>query len=128
MAFTAISDRDVIIADNTGICNYIASGTILRGQAVEVVEDTYVIATDSKPSRGFVGVAIDSKTAGYPIGVWNPGNIVWGRASGTGVAAGDRVVATVNGEFQDEIGGSGAIGLSLTTQATADGLIKVLLY
>ena len=136
MAFTAITSEDICVQEGTGAFTYMASGTILAGQAVEVLTNEvsgtsnlrYVIATDSKPAHGFVGVADTSESKGSMVAVWGPGNIVWGRASGTGVAAGDRVVATVNGEFQDEVGGSGAVGVALTTQGTADGMVQVLLY
>jgi len=127
MPFTAITDRDIVVGDGVGLQSFKASGTILRGQAVEIVEDGYVIATDSKPAKAFVGVAQDSATAGNMVGVWTPGNIVWSRASGTGIVAGDRLVATVNGLFQDEIGGSGARGIALSTQGTTLGVVKVLL-
>jgi len=134
MAFTAITDRDICIQEGTGAFKFLASGTILAGQAVEVVEGEYVIATDSKPANGFVGVADASKSKGDYIAVWGPGNIVWGRASGTSVGAGDLVVATNDGEFQpaSAVSGSGdfqhAHGVALTTQGTTDGVVKVLLY
>jgi len=136
MAFTALT-RDVCTQDGTGAFNFIASGAILAGQAVEVLASQvsgntdvrYVIAADSKPSHGFVGVADTTEAKGAMVAVYGPGNIVWSRASGTGVAAGDRLSATANGEFQDVTGASGnSIGIALTTQGTADGLIQILLY
>ena len=127
MAFTAITDRDICLQDGTGAFNFIASGTILKGQAVEIVAGDYVIATDSNPAHGFVGVADATKYKGSSLAVWGPGNIVWGRASGTGIAAGDPVQATVNGEFQDALVSSQQ-GVALTTQSTADGVVKILLY
>jgi len=135
MAFTAITSEDICTQEGTGAFNYIASGTILAGQAVEILASEvsgsnglrYVIATDSKPAHGFVGVADTSESKGSMVAVWGPGNIVWSRASGGSVAAGDRVVATVDGEFQDEVGGSGAVGVAITTQGTTDGMVQILL-
>ena len=125
MGFTAISDRDIGIQEGTFLFSYTASGTILRGQAVEVVDDMYVIAT---------GVAAYGASAGEPIAVYGPGNIVWGRVSGTSVTAGDPVVATVDGLFQpaNAVSGSGdfqhAHGVALDTQGTTLGLARILLY
>lgn len=135
MAFTAITSEDICVQEGTGAFTYMASGTILAGQAVEVLANEvsgtsnlrYVIATDSKPANGFVGVADTSESKGSMVAVWGPGNIIWGRASGTGVAAGDKLMATVDGEFQDWTG-SGAVGVALTTQGTTDGMVQVLLY
>jgi len=126
MAFTAINDRDVGIQEGTGWFNYTASGTILAGQAVEIVDFPYVIATDSNPAHGCVGVAAYGATAGGGVAVYGPGNIVWGRASGTAVAAGDPVCATVNGEWQDAPASSQQ-GIALATQGTADGVLEILL-
>ena len=135
MAFTAITTEDICSQEGTGAFNYIASGTILAGQAVEILDSEvsgstglrYVIATDSKPSHGFVGVADSSETKGSMISVWGPGNIVWSRASGTSITAGAPVQATVNGEFQ-VCPVSSQHGVALTTQGTADGMVQILLY
>ena len=134
MAFTAITDRDIGIQEGTMLFSYTASGTILRGQAVEIVNDMYVIATDSNPANGFVGVAAYGATAGDPIAVYGPGNIVWARVSGTSVTAGTPVVATVDGLFQPANAVSGATdyqhahGVALDTQGTSLGLARILLY
>jgi len=134
MAFTAITDRDICVQEGTGAFKFIASGAILAGQAVEVVEGEYVIPTDSKPANAFVGVADQTTSKGDAVAVYGPGNIVWGRASGTSVDAGDLVVATVDGEFQPANAVSGATdmqnahGIALTTQGTTDGVVKIMLY
>jgi len=132
MAFTAITDRDIGIQEGTFLFSYTASGTILRGQAVEVVDDMYVIATDSNPAEGFVGVAAYGASKGDPIAVYGPGNIVWGRVSGTSVTAGTQLEATVDGLFQPATPPSSAsvapVGVALDTQGTSLGLARILLY
>lgn len=132
MAFTAITDREICVQEGTLIWNYTASGTILRGQAVEIVDYPYVIATDSNPANGFIGVADANATAGGVVGVWGYGNIVYGRVSGTSVTAGAPVVACVNGEFRPyaltDLPPSGAHGIALQTQATTDGVCLIFLY
>ena len=132
MAFTAITDRDIGIQEGTFLFSYTASGTILRGQAVEVVDDMYVIATDSNPAEGFVGVAAYGASKGDPSAVYGPGNIVWGRVSGTSVTAGTQLEATVDGLFQPATPPSSAsvapVGVALDTQGTSLGLARILLY
>jgi len=132
MAFTAITDRDIGIQEGTFLFSYTASGTILRGQAVEVVDDMYVIATDSNPAEGFVGVAAYGASKGDPIAVYGAGNIVWGRVSGTSVTAGTQLEATVDGLFQPATPPSSAsvapVGVALDTQGTSLGLARILLY
>lgn len=134
MAFSAITDRDIGIQEGTMLFSFTASGNILRGQAVEVVDDMYVIATDSNPANGFVGVAAYGASKGDPIAVYGPGNIVWARVSGTSVTAGTPVVATVDGLFQpaNAVSGSGdfqhAHGVALDTQGTTLGLCRIMLY
>lgn len=132
MAFTAITDRDIGIQEGTMLFSFTASGTILRGQAVEVVDDMYVIATDSNPAEGFVGVAAYGASKGDPIAVYGPGNIVWGRVSGTSVTAGTQLEATVDGLFQPATAPSAAavapVGVALDTQGTTLGVCRILLY
>ena len=127
MAFTAITDREICVQEGTQMFNYYASGTILRGQAIEIVGDLYVIATDSNPAHGFVGVADCNASSGEPVGVWGPGNIVYGRVSGTSVTAGSPVQATVDGEFQ-VCPVSSQHGVALETQGTTDGVCLFLIY
>jgi len=131
MAFSAITG-DICTQETHGAFNCIASGTILAGQAVEVVAGNYVVASDSNPALGFFGVADMGKTKGQSINVWGPGSIIWTRASGTGVTAGAPVVAVVDGLFRayasTDLPPSGAVGVSLTTQGTTLGLIQVKLY
>lgn len=137
MAFTAITSEDICTQDGTGAFNFIASGAILAGQALEVLASQvsgttdlrWVIPTDTSPAQGFVGVADTTEAKGSMVAVWGPGNIVWGRASGTGIAAGDRLTGAVDGEFMDVTGASGnAVGVALTTQGTTDGMVQILLY
>ena len=130
MAFTAISTKDVCIQEGgVGGYNMIASGTILAGQAVEIVTYPYVIATDSNPALDFIGVAGESASSGEPVAVYGPGSIVYSRVSGASVAAGDELQATKDGEFADlAAAASGLVGIALETQATADGLCRILLF
>lgn len=130
MAFSTItsSKENVCQEEGTGTFNYTAYGTIVAGQAVEVsVDSEGVVAADSDPATGFVGVAEYDQTSGSKLAVWGPGNKVWSRASGT-VTTGDRVQACDGGYFRTQPSGNSVMHGVALSDASDDGVVEIMLY
>jgi len=122
MAFTAITDRSVVVQEGV-MMDFIASGTIKAGQGVEAVNGMKV-KVPTAWTEGFVGVAAYNADDGDQVLVYGPGSIVWTRASGTSVAAGKELGLYADGEFAPSSNGK---ALALDTQGSADGLFRILI-
>lgn len=128
MTFAAITE-DIIVEEGTFGMNFVASGTILGGEGVEVVGETtgYGRAKVKVASQDhgnylastscFIGVAGGPATDGNPVTVYPVGNKVTVRASGA-ITAGDAVKAVSKGFFKSQyLHASGAAhqGIALET-------------
>jgi len=139
MAFTSLEGTKIIVKEEgTNYMNFIASGTIVAGQAVKIAgaasgsDQAKVQEAGSTPESSFIGVAGFDVTSGNRVIVVVKGNKVWSRASGS-VSAGDIVTACDGGYFKTSTfgGGSGSgnilsHGIALS-DASDDGVLKILL-
>ena len=98
--------NDTILNDGTGAMNYVASGTIYRGQAVYACSDDKVMVTTSAANKcESIGIASINSTNNKTVGVYCYGNIV-------------RCCITTAGSPSTPIFG-GADGVLTTTQGNA---------
>jgi hypothetical protein len=139
MSFTAITE-DICKEEGTFMMNFLASGTILAGQSLEVCGETsgtgYAkVRVSSKDhgtykasSNGFIGVAAYSATDNNPIAVLPVGNKVTVRASGA-ITVGDTVKAVSKGYFQKQYlaaSGTRYQGIALETFTSDEAAIIML--
>jgi hypothetical protein len=87
MAFTAVT-KDIIVEEGTFTFNYVASGTVLAGQALCIasgstkVKKTNVDTSAGAGSVAFLGVAVYSAKDNELVAVAGPGNKVRSRVVG----------------------------------------------
>jgi len=127
---TTWPDDDIIVQEGTFAYDFIASGTIYAGQAVEPV-GTMQVRKVTTAYKG-IGVAAYDAADTTHVAVYGPGNIVRACASGTSCAVSKPLFASIEGKWQPLLSTawatvSGAIGIALDSQATADGSIRILL-
>ena len=116
MAFTAITTVDIPAQPGTKIYNLVASGAILKGQAVVMTDDNQV-GVPGGVTDMLIGIAAYSvTTAGDPIAIYGPCNLVNVRISGTDVAG--TMVGAHAGGFLHTSTYSGAV---ITKAATTKG-------
>ena len=127
--YTTWPTDDVIVQEGTFAFDFIASGTIYAGQAVEPI-GTMQVRKITNALGTFVGLAAYDATDTQHVAVYGPGNIVRACASGTSVTVGRSVIPNKEGKFR--IGAlyyaSGISAISLEAQATADGSVRLLLH
>jgi len=88
MSFTPIED-DVLVFPGVGGYNFIASGTIYKGQGVVLVDDN-TVASPSNSNSKLIGISDSTITDGNRVCIYGPLNIVRCNLSGS-VSAGTRV-------------------------------------
>lgn len=136
MTWTEITDRDICIQGQENKINCIASGAIKAGQAVSLADgsDSTVIYVAAGDTGGYplafkaIGVAATDADTTKPVAVYVGQAICWGRADGTGVERGDYLYTNEDGLWKDTTETTEHISgaaISLTTQDTDEGLIKV---
>jgi hypothetical protein len=123
MAFTAV-EEDVCELPGVGGYSLIASGALLRGQAVTLTGDNTVGVPTSDNARLF-GIVDAAVAAGDPVCIYGPGNIVYCKLSGA-QAAGTRVGIISEGYIANSADYSSQAIVVEGTTSTDDGKILIL--
>ena len=133
MTFTSPTD-DIIVQEGTFGYGFTASGNIKAGQGVAIYDDMSVGAPPAATAlvKGSIGVAAYDASAGDPVLVYGPGNIVRVIISGAShCSAGDTLMMTSEGKFfavtDSTFLVSGITATALETQGSANGTARVLL-
>ncbi len=97
MAWTEISDNDIMLQQPAATYGFTASGTIYKGQGVYLCANNKVKAGDAVNKMG-IGVAANDASDGEVIGVHGVGCICQTRISGS-ISVGSTVGLEVDGKW-----------------------------
>lgn len=124
MSFTVLT-ADVCVYQGVGGYNLIASGNIIKGQAVTFAGDNSVKVPNDSGSR-LVGVANSTVYHGEPVCIWGPCNIVKCYLSGN-QSAGTKVGVISEGYLSDIAIYAASEQAIVIEGTTSTGIGKVLL-
>jgi hypothetical protein len=127
MAWTEITDTDIMRQQPAATYNFTASGTIYKGQGVYLCADNKVKVPTDATSYG-IGVAMNDASDGEEIAVHGIGCICLTRLSGAagGYTAGTPVGVLIDGKWgTDNSTNETAVVIQKTTATNGTGLIMI---